>query len=55
MKLLSQTLKIGQMLVQAGQLTEEQLTEALRRQKSSHKRLGELLVEEDMVDVGFFR
>ena len=50
MKLLSQTLKIGEMLVQAEQLTKEKLAEALRRQKSSHKRLGELLVEEGMVE-----
>ena len=50
MKLLSQTLKIGEMLVQAEQLTEDQLQDALRRQKSSQKRLGELLVEEGMVE-----
>ncbi|MBN1844379.1 MAG: Flp pilus assembly complex ATPase component TadA [Sedimentisphaerales bacterium] len=49
MKLLSQTIRMGQMLVQAGHLTEEQLAEALRRQKSSSKRLGELLVEEQLV------
>jgi type IV pilus assembly protein PilB len=50
MKLISQTLKIGQMLLQSGELSEEQLQEALRRQKSSQKRLGELLVEEGMVE-----
>ncbi len=50
MKLLSQPLKIGEMLVQAEQLTEDQLAETLRRQKSSRKRLGELLVEEGIAD-----
>jgi len=49
MKLLSQAIKIGQMLVQDGHLTDEQLAQALKRQKTSKKRLGELLVEQDMV------
>ena len=50
MKLLSQAIKLGQLLVQDGHLTEEQLEIALKRQKSSKKKLGELLVEQKIVD-----
>lgn len=50
MKLLSQSLKIGEVLVQDKHLTDAQLQEALRRQKSSKKRFGELLVEEGIVE-----
>ncbi|MCK5270512.1 MAG: Flp pilus assembly complex ATPase component TadA, partial [Sedimentisphaerales bacterium] len=49
MKLLSQAIRIGQMLVQEGHLDEEQLTAVLARQKSSGKKLGELLVEQQIV------
>ncbi|KPK78241.1 MAG: hypothetical protein AMJ79_00070 [Phycisphaerae bacterium SM23_30] len=50
MKLLSQTIKIGQILIQQGHLTEGQLQEALKRQKNTRKKLGELLVEEKIVE-----
>ncbi|MCP4708112.1 MAG: Flp pilus assembly complex ATPase component [Planctomycetes bacterium] len=50
MKLLSQAIKLGQMLIQDGHLSEEQLEEALKRQKGSRRKLGELLVEEAIVD-----
>ena len=49
MKLLSQAIRIGQMLVQEGHLSEEQLNAVLARQKSSGKKLGELLVEQQIV------
>lgn len=49
MKLLSQAIRIGQMLVQEGHLDEEQLNAVLARQKSSGKKLGELLVEQQIV------
>lgn len=39
-------LKLGQILIDSGVLTEEQLQLALTRQKASHKRLGEILVED---------
>jgi len=50
MKLLSQAIRLGQMLIQEGHLSAEQLEAALLRQKSSRKKLGELLVEEKIVD-----
>jgi len=50
MKLLSQAIKLGQMLIQDGHLTEDQLEQALNRQKGSRRKLGELLVEEGIVD-----
>lgn len=49
MKLLSQAIRIGQMLVQEGHLDEEQLNAVLTRQKSSGRKLGELLVEQQIV------
>ncbi|MBN2377533.1 MAG: Flp pilus assembly complex ATPase component TadA [Sedimentisphaerales bacterium] len=50
MKLLSQSIKLGQMLVQAGHLSEDQLQQALGWQKKSRLKLGELLVEKKLVD-----
>jgi len=50
MKLLSKALKLGQMLIDEGHLTEEQLNATLLRQKTSKKKLGELLVAERMID-----
>jgi type IV pilus assembly protein PilB len=50
MKLLSKTIKLGQMLIQDGHLTEEQLHTSLARQKTSGKKLGELLVDQHLVD-----
>lgn len=38
-------LKLGQILINSGVLTEERLVQALERQKSSNKRLGTILVE----------
>jgi type IV pilus assembly protein PilB len=39
------SLKLGQILIQSGVLTEEQLQSALSKQKGTHKRLGEILIE----------
>ncbi len=39
-------LKLGQILINSGVLTEEQLQQALARQKGSNKRLGAILVED---------
>ncbi len=50
MKLLNQAIKLGTKLVNDGHLSEEELNKALRRQKSARKKLGELLVEEKIVD-----
>ena len=50
MKLLSKTLRLGEMLLQAGHLSEEQLAQALARQKKTRRRLGEVLVETGLVD-----
>jgi type IV pilus assembly protein PilB len=41
--------RVGEALVEAGMLTEEQLTEALARQQTTGLRLGELLVSEGTV------
>jgi len=49
-KLLSQSIRLGQMLVQDGGLTEDQLQAALARQKTTHKKLGELLIAEKIVE-----
>ena len=38
-------LKLGQILVQSGALTEAQLQDALEKQKGTSKRLGEILIE----------
>lgn len=42
-------LKLGQILIDSGVLTEEQLQLALTRQKASHKRLGEILVSDNFL------
>ena len=42
-------LKLGQILIQSGALTEEHLQEALKKQKGSNKRLGEILLENGYV------
>lgn len=39
-------LKLGQILIRSGVLTEEQLRQALEKQKETHRRLGEILMEE---------
>jgi type IV pilus assembly protein PilB len=50
MKLLSQAIKLGQILVQEGHLSDEQLESALKRQKVTKKKLGEFLVDEQIVE-----
>lgn len=47
-----QAMPLGTQLVQAGVITDEQLTTALGRQKENKARLGELLVELGFVDAG---
>ena len=42
-------LRLGDLLVQAGVITEEQLNEALSRQRSTGKRLGEVLLQEGYI------
>jgi len=49
MKLLSQAIRLGQILVGEGYLSEEELRSALVRQKANKKKLGELLVHEGVV------
>ena len=41
--------RLGEMLVDVGVITEEQLEEALKRQKGSGKRLGTVLVDEHFI------
>ena len=43
------TLKIGQILLNSGDITEEQLEEALQKQKTSKKRLADILIEDKIV------
>lgn len=42
-------LKLGELLVYAGKITESQLNEALNLQKKTGKKLGEILVDENFV------
>ncbi len=51
-KSVSLRLTLGELLVSANVITREQLDEALRRQLSSGKRLGEVLVEAGYADQG---
>ena len=41
--------KLGDILVQAGKITNQQLMEALRKQALSGQRLGEILVEDGLI------
>lgn len=41
--------RLGDMLLETGQITEEQLDEALSKQRTSGKRLGEILVEDKII------
>lgn len=41
--------KLGDLLVEAGKITKEQLMEVLRKQRASGKRLGELLVDDGII------
>ena len=43
------TLKIGQILLNSGAITEEQLEEALQKQKTSKKRVADILIEDGIV------
>lgn len=47
---MTQPLRIGQLLVQSGVLTEEKLAEVLERQKVDRRRLGDLLIERNLVE-----
>lgn len=42
-------LRLGQILIQSGVLTDEQLQDALAKQKGTHKRLGEILIEHNYI------
>lgn len=42
--------KLGNILVSAGKITEEQLQEALKNQRILGKKLGEILVESNLID-----
>ena len=42
-------LKIGQILINSGDITEEQLEEVLQKQKTSNKRIADLLIEDKIV------
>ena len=42
-------LRLGDLLIQQNVLTQEQLQEALRRQKGTNKKIGEILVEEGFI------
>lgn len=42
-------LKIGQILLNSGDITEEQLEEALQKQKTSKKRVADILIEDEIV------
>lgn len=44
--------KLGELLVEAGYITDEQLTEALKRQKNSGKKLGKFLINEGLITEG---
>lgn len=41
--------KLGELLVQVGKITDDQLKEALKEQKTSGRKLGEILVERDFI------
>ena len=44
--------KLGELLVESGYITVEQLDDALVKQKTSGKKLGQFLVEEGVIDEG---
>jgi len=41
--------RIGEVLVNAGEVSEEQITQALADQRKSGRRIGELLVEQGSI------
>ena len=42
-------MRLGDMLVSLGVISEEQLQQALEDQKVQHKRLGEILIDEGFI------
>ena len=42
-------LRIGQILINSGDITEEQLDEVLQKQKTSKKRMADILIEDGIV------
>lgn len=42
-------IRLGDLLVEAGVITEDQLLQALKEQKDTHKRLGEQLVDSGVI------
>lgn len=44
--MINNSIKLGDLLIYAGKITDEQLTEGLNKQKDTDKRLGEILVNE---------
>ena len=42
-------IRIGDLLIQAGAITEEQLSDALEKQRGTGKKLGEFLVEQGVI------
>ncbi|WP_408006366.1 hypothetical protein ACJROX_16840 [Pseudalkalibacillus sp. A8] len=42
-------MRIGELLIMNGLISEEQLEKALQQQKHSFKKIGEILIEEEMI------
>ncbi|MGO4890563.1 GspE/PulE family protein [Anaerobacillus sp. MEB173] len=42
--------RIGQLLIEDGAITEQQLTDCLERQRENHQPLGEILIENGLID-----
>jgi len=43
--MIRKNIRLGDLLLQIGKISEEQLEEAIKAQKTSHKRLGEILID----------
>ncbi|MEK7364307.1 MAG: GspE/PulE family protein, partial [candidate division NC10 bacterium] len=50
MKVRDPRLPLGQMLVDLGVLTKQQLAQALERQRQTRRRLGQILIEMQIID-----
>ena len=48
-------LRLGELLVQQGALSQEKLDEMLQRQRAEHRRLGEILVSEGLLEADSLR
>ena len=48
-------LRLGELLVQQGALSQEKLDEMLQRQRAEHRRLGEMLVSEGLLEAKSLR